>query len=343
MSQLLALLLFAGPAQAAEWWVETAEERAPLEEALDELWASEEHPISLGADWSADLQVIWTAGHVSRFEDGRFISRAPATSARTAVALARSWFVAQDPPPSWIPAFERTELVHLYDLNAQLDVVEVRDKALPHPVRRKREPLEVWIGPTLEFQSGVGTGFRAEARSMVGWDVEFMGWLQPTLIERAMREVSDGSWIAMELRTAAHVDLVEGPAELRLGVSLVGSDFGAHANNPVTNDLELPFSPIGGLWAGGMVRARLLHKRVRFGGDLRYRHPLVALEPERTTYPVVGRLSRFAGVSGMVGLPLRGTTLELGLGGLWRLDPHATHGTAHGWPLHGKIAWVVHP
>lgn len=312
----------------------TPEERAPLEEALAALWSSEVHHVSVGAEWSDRLDVVWVSGHVSQFESGAFVTRAPALTARTAVALARSWLAEDRSRLAWVPEIENSADFALHVV-ARVDVVEVTHAAAAPSVAREPKPLNLWLGPSFELQSSLGTGFRTEVRETVGWDLELLGWLQPALVDRERRPASDGSWVAVELRTSAHLDLVPGPIELRLGPTLMASDFGVRA------DLD---KATGGMWAGGMGRVRVPVGSFRVGGDVQYRLPVAALIPvDAIEAAMIGRLSRFAGATAMVGVPLHRSSLELGVGGSWRLDPEADHGTPSGSPLHAKLSWVVSP
>ena len=77
------LSLVSSPAQAAEWWVADEADVPALSEALAALWPDEPHVISVGADWHQEIELLWLAGHVNRFERGDL-------RARSAVSLGHS-------------------------------------------------------------------------------------------------------------------------------------------------------------------------------------------------------------------------------------------------------------
>ncbi|TNE84027.1 MAG: hypothetical protein EP330_31170 [Deltaproteobacteria bacterium] len=338
MIAFLLTLFLCAPARAAEWWVPLPADREPLREALDTLWSGESHQIVVGAAWSRDIEVVWVAGYVNRFDEGELVDRSPAESARTAVALARSWYAKSEPRAEWMPAGASA-----FDLDIGFGeslrdfVVEVESVERPAAARLSRRSAEAWLGPVMEAQSGVGSGLRTSFRDPVGGELELLGWLRPALWERASSDLPRGSWVAVELRSAVLFDFLPGEGEVRLGPGFMVADFGgAWRGMPSTA------KALGGLWTGARTRVQLPVGKLAVGGDAQYLLPIASFG-SHSDDPLIGRLTRLGAVSAVVAVPVGLGRIELDLGGHWRVDPEADHSTPMRYPVRARIAWMVRP
>lgn len=330
MTRSLALALLCSPAaQAAEWWVPLPADRGPLHAALDDLWDAEPHTVVVGPAWSREIEVVWVAGHVNRFDGGELVARSPAPTARTAVALARSWFTEDHQREQWLPLG-----MSAFDF----DFAEPATRPIVEEVATKPRPglkSDVRFGPTLELRQSLGSGLRASFHDPIGGEVELVGWLQPALTSR-FRRSETGSWIAVELRAAALLDFFPGDPELRVGPTVMLGDFGGGWRAPGEQDKAL-----GGVWSG--VRARLMipFGDIGLGSDLAYQVPVATLNP--IDQPLVGALSRYPSASGVITLPLGRGDLAIDIGGIWQLEPEAESALAGTSPFRTRIAWMIRP